>query len=412
MTVTPLTATGTSCLSRDVRPANAVLVPLAEASRKRGVASTATIVKHRLSLAANIEKDDDIQCLPGRTRLETLKVGLATRRQYLTMLWLLASWAMGTVSTTQSGDPNLSRVDACLFLKEHEDYDEVLDDMTAGYLDQAFWEGAQSFQGGRLMSALGWLLPRHQRQGTGALPRMHQARMAAIKRAPGGTRLPLPEEIVYALCMTICYIRCTRNENFNPAIALLLAYHCYLRPGELARIRWEYLVPSKTSLGSRTVVTLHPIERAAKSKTGDFDETVEVDLGFLAELLNAQRLLHRAGEPFLEGNTRKLQALLDEAQCLMGVEAVLGRQTLYVLRHSGASVDTWLRRRTQDELQRRGRWKSSVSIRRYEKGGRLVERLHRFPAATMAFAESSMTKLGKVLQGRCAPLRPPSLRGA
>ncbi len=80
MTVTPLTATGTSCLSRDVRPANAVLVPLAEASRKRGVASTATIVKHRLSLAANIEKDDDIQCLPGRTRLETLKVGLATRR--------------------------------------------------------------------------------------------------------------------------------------------------------------------------------------------------------------------------------------------------------------------------------------------------------------------------------------------
>ncbi len=96
----------------------------------------------------------------------------------------------------------------------------------------------------------------------------------------------------------------------------------------------------------------------------------------------------------------------------MGVEAVLGRQTLYVLRHSGASVDTWLRRRTQDELQRRGRWKSSVSIRRYEKGGRLVERLHRFPAATMAFAESSMTKLGKVLQGRCAPLRPPSLRGA
>ena len=165
MTVTPLTATGTSCLSRDVRPANAVLVPLAEASRKRGVASTATIVKHRLSLAANIEKDDDIQCLPGRTRLETLKVGLATRRQYLTMLWLLASWAMGTVSTTQSGDPNLSRVEACLFLKEHEDYDEVLDDMTAGYLDQAFWEGAQSFQGGRLMSALGWLLPRHQRQG-------------------------------------------------------------------------------------------------------------------------------------------------------------------------------------------------------------------------------------------------------
>ena len=97
MTVTPLTATGTSCLSRDVRPANAVLVPLAEASRKRGVASTATIVTPRLSLA--------------------------------------------------------------------------------------------------------------------------------IKRAPGGIRLPLPVVSVCARCRTICCIRCTRSENSNPAIALLLAYH-------------------------------------------------------------------------------------------------------------------------------------------------------------------------------------------
>ena len=169
---------------------------------------------------------------------------------------------------------------------------------------------------------------------------------------------------------------------------------------------------SKTSLGSRIVVSLHPLERAAQSETGDFDETVEVDLVFLAELLKAQRPLHRAGEPFLERNTRKLQALLDEAQRLLGVDAVLGRQTLSVPRHSGASVDTWLRRRTLDELQRPGPWKSSVSTRRYERGGGLVVRLHRFPAATMTFAESSRTRLARVLPGRCGPLRPPSLRDA
>ncbi len=97
VTVAPLTAAGTLCLSRDVRPANAVLVPLAEASRRRGVASTATIVKHRPSLA--------------------------------------------------------------------------------------------------------------------------------ITRAPSGTRLPLPEAIVYVLCTTICCIRCMLNVNFNPAIVLLLAFH-------------------------------------------------------------------------------------------------------------------------------------------------------------------------------------------
>ena len=178
------------------------------------------------------------------------------------------------------------------------------------------------------------------------------------------------------------------------------------------RIQLEYLVLSMTSLGSRIVVTLHPLERAAQSETGDFGETVEVDLVFLAELLKAQRPLRRAAQPFLERHMRTLQALLDEALRLLRVDAVPGRQTLSVPRYSGASVDTWLRRRTQDEQQRPGPWKSSVSSRRYVRGGGLVVRPPRFRAETMTFAESSRTRLARVLPGRCGPLRPPLRRDA
>ena len=44
-----------------------------------------------------------------------------------------------------------------------------------------------------------------------------------------------------------------------------------------------------------------------------------------------------------------LQSILDEAQLLLKLRLSRGEQTLYVLRHSGASADGWLQRRSPQE---------------------------------------------------------------
>ena len=79
--------------------------PGAGAARPSNEAARA---KTRQRQASQIEAMDAIQCLPGRTRLETMKVGLQTRRAYLLVLWQLASWALGLSTSTTAADPVLS----------------------------------------------------------------------------------------------------------------------------------------------------------------------------------------------------------------------------------------------------------------------------------------------------------------
>ena len=67
---------------------------------------------------------------------------------------------------------------------------------------------------------------------------------------------------------------------------------------------------------------------------------------------------------------------------------------LYLLRHSGASNDAFHKRRTIQEIKRRGRWLSDRSVRRYEKSGRLSEQL----------ASLSITQRGAALQALSALL--------
>ena len=358
--------------------------------------------------ASVIEKMDEIVALPGRTRLETLAVGRATRRQYLTTLWLLASWCLGLSDSVSTGSDLLSVWDALLFLKEQSSDDLVLDDMIAGFLDACHWAGVHSGVGGRVTSALGFLLPRHHRDGDGRLPRSHQARSAATRRAPGGTRYPYPEIVVYGLVMVMLYELAAAGLDCMPAVCVLLMHHCYLRPCEMVSLRWRYLVPAMVKGRMRVVATLHPLEQLKASKTGEFDETVVIDLPELVAFLVLRRQeLNAVNGPVLPLAMLKLFPLFERAQTILGVTAPLGRQTMYVLRHSGASADAWLERRSLLAIQRRGRWKSSASVRRYEKSGRVAERVSLCSDLTLAFCARCEERLGDVLAGRCKPLRPP-----
>ena len=228
-----------------------------------------------------------------------------------------------------------------------------------------------------------------------------------MKRSPGGTRLPYPEEMIYALAMVVAYHLDASGASLLPAAALILAHHCYLRPGELRNLTWRYIVPARRLGPPQAVITLHPAEMSRASKTGEYDETVVVDLVWLAELLLRERAqIHDLDAPFLALTTRDLQRHFDQAQEALGLVKPLKRQTLHVLRHSGATADTWHRRRTIDEVQKRGRWKSPASVRRYEKSGRVAERLNACSVATQSFGTKCVGMLARVLAKQCRPLRP------
>ena len=196
---------------------------MGDAKRAEELASKA---KRRHLAAEAIESMDAIQRLPGRTRLETLKVGLASRRQYLGILWAMASWAMGFSKTTSTGSSAMSIWQAVVFLQNALENEVMLDDILAEYLDAAHWEGVHSCVGGRLPSALAWLCPKCQKQGDGHLPRLAQATLAGMKRSPGGTKLPYPEEIVFGLAMTLAYVCLKNRMSMSVPISVMLARHC------------------------------------------------------------------------------------------------------------------------------------------------------------------------------------------
>ena len=362
-----------------------------------------SVANSRRRTARQFEQADAIQCLPGRTRVETLRVGPASRRQCLHVLWLLVSWSIGLSKQALLGCSSLLLWSAVVHLKNLEKDDEILDDMMAGWVDACHWEGGHSSWGGRLHSALAWLLPRFQRQGAGHLPRLSQARLSAAKRSPGQTRLPYPEPVIFALIMTVASLLQSRHMSLDPAIMLLVAHHCYLRPGELLRIRWKFPTSSLEPKLKRIAVTLHPTEASKSSKTGEYDETVIIDSPALVRILEPLILVRDPDAFLVPVKPKVLSDLFDEAIKVLKIDVLLGRETLYVLRHSGASADAWSERRTLLAIQARGRWKAVTSMRRYQKGGRVAERLNKCGAPLVQYALRCVTTLEAVLRGQSKP---------
>ena len=378
------------------------LAPAAVVAPRPGVGAAARS-SSRSAMARSVAFSEEVTCLPGRTMLETVSVGPATRKQYLMVLWMLASWGMGASTRAMTGCPEVPMMKGLKFLIQLAKQDWELDDLVAGFLDSAFWEGAHSLLAGRVRSALGWLLPKFQKHGDGHLPRLAQSKLAAERRSPGSTPLPLPEEFIYATVMIVAFLLEARGLPPDAAMGLMLAHHCYLRPGELSRVLWKMIVPGSGTHRHKAVVVLHPAEARKPSKTGEFDETVVIDLPWLATLILKRRLLRNANSRVVGIPMLLLQEIFKEAQVKLGIAAVLGLRTLYVLRHSGASSDAWEERRDLSAIQRRGRWRAASSVRRYEKGGRLAEQLARCSAQMQQFAAMSMARLPLVLDQRCVP---------
>ena len=85
--------------------------------------------------------------------------------------------------------------------------------------------------------------------------------------------------------------------------------------------------------------------------------------------------------------------------------------SLYVLRHSGPSDDHLAKRRTLDEIQRRGRWSTQTSVRRYEKSARVTSQLKLLSVPQLKFCQECNEHLREIFMGTKRP-PPLTLKGA
>ena len=349
-----------------------------------------------------------IPVIPGRTAAEVMSVMPATMHTYILLLRALVSFMVGLSQQALLPHKHITQKRTFRFLAAVAP-DEILDDAIASFIDQSYWEGEAGGLGRKMLAALSWLLPRYQKEGAGRLPRAIRASQGAARRAPGVTRLPLPEPIIYAIGMLMAFFGMAEGDGVLPSFAFMICFHLYLRPGELMRLQWKHITPPTRATPLSAAVVLHPVEEAIPSKVREFDETLVIDEPWMLEALAHCFPAHvaRGLEPVIGVRPERFLQLFHKAQAALRLHQNLGPQQLYVVRHSGASADWIGQRRQRQAIKDRGRWSSDSSLRRYQKGGRVAEQFARCSAAVQKFSMQCLKSLPLVLQGRVRPSRPP-----
>ena len=336
--------------------------------------------------------------LPGMTVLEAASIQPRTRNRYQEIFRDFLVWSNARALTSE----------------------DLVDEAIAEWLDELFLDGEDLSAGSWAYAAVTFFTGLNKASGA-LMPRCRRALRGFRKLAPPRSRLPMPYMVMAMIVMELL-----ARQRVQSALVVLLIFELYLRPGEAFHIRAVDLVPpvSDVSGASHWCVTLHAAETEQESKTGEFDESLSLDLGrqsYLGPALNrmvSQRLgaNWRAAQQRCVGTNQHLAAplftgsLSDVAKDFknvveaLGVHTALGAAHMYMLRHGGASHDYASGYRRLEDVRRRGRWRSWSSVRRYEKGSRLAQVVHKLPPALQAHGKLCTELLNDVVSGRRSPL--------
>ncbi len=170
---------------------------------------------------------------------------------------------------------------------------------------------------------------------------------------------PLTWEMTLLIACTLA-----RSGHRDAGVATLLAFDCYLRVGELCRLRLcDVVMPHDARMGSAFTGMVVCLPRA---KTG-LNQSVPVRRPAVGAVLHDYvTLLYQTGAVEWHGHLFSLTAsryreLLCAACVALGLPA---RYTPHSLRHGGASHD-YLEHGDVNEVMLRGRWRSMPSVQRY-----------------------------------------------
>jgi hypothetical protein len=359
--------------------------------RKRPAARTAldeSMVMREQTRARLAKMTPDIR-LGEASRLETVAVGAPTLKDYLKRLQVFFAFCVLHVI------PILTDADIDLALLE--------------IFDHLFLDGKPLDAGTKLLAAVGHHWPRLHRSGnSGLLPRARRALQGWNRVAPLPTRLPLPWPVVAGLAMVCAWLK-----EMAVALAIMVTADGYLRPCDLMGLRKQDVIQAHPQMGSQfrhVSVLLAPFSRGIPTKTHEYNDSVVFNSQgreWIGHLLYKASLKCQTDEPVFDFTMVHWNAVMKKAARLLVITH--WEVVPYLLRHSGPSEDYLSGTRSLLDIQRRGRWKSAHSVRRYEKSARVTSRLDLLTKPQLLFMKMAVDSIQPVLASDKVALDPSAL---
>lgn len=205
--------------------------------------------------------------------------------------------------------------------------------------------------------------------------------------------------------------------DIDAARATVLCFEGCLRPSETLGLRYGDVTVLR---GTRSVlaypevsIRLAPFdsEDSTPTKSGEFDDTVilgdsasvSAKRGWVSDMLASLAKGMWKAKPIFSISLAQWERSFAEAALNLGLAPL--KITPHCLRHGSASTDFAVGLRGLDAIKRRGRWKASASVRRYEKSGRLSRQVDLMPPEIVRSAKASAIHLAHVLMIRAPPRR-------
>ena len=263
-----------------------------------------------------------------------LAVGLETRERYTRHVQYFLQWVV-------DNDDNAEDV-------------EELDDLLLDYIHELHGTGEAKSSAINTFYGICMFAPELKRK----LVRSRQAIKGWNNSEPGRSWPPLTWELTLAIAAQLC-----RHKKRHYAIALLLAFDCFLRVGELVGLRREDVADD----ADLRIAGEHKgmILRLRKTKTGanQWVRVLNPDVQLLVRDLLRRTKPKRPLFSFTADQFRR---------SMKHVCAELGLSPLYVphsLRHGGATRYYHVLGMPMEDILARGRWASTESARRYIQSG-------------------------------------------
>ena len=205
------------------------------------------------------------------------------------------------------------------------------------------------------------------------------------KRCPGDTGKPIPFDQLFLVCNHMFITNSV--VGLEAACANFIAFDCYLRPSECLDLRKQHLTP-RPSLDLPWVVTVKPRDEGTPAKNQEFDCSTTVGGPRRAFVNDFAAALHRNtkdGDRLFPNLMLTLWEKLFRDAC-KAPHIVKPQLTPISLRHGGASLDKLNGDLDDNEVLRRGRWRSLDSVRRCGNTGVLAKLLASMPDGHLVVA--------------------------
>ena len=329
------------------------------------------------------QPEEVLAAVGAMSKLETNAVKAGTLSNYIEALQGLNTWL----------DAEGIRV------QEYES--EIFEQVLLEWADCQFNEGKPPELGTTLFAAVKALYPRYSKSGDLKLPRFSRALAGWAKLMPGESRWPVPWPLVAAAAVWLA-----RRKKSPEALALVLSFSGYLRPGEMITLRVMDLVapPEYDNHRGHWSLLIRPASRGRSTKTGTFDDSLILDSEYTSGFSPLWRALteNRVGtDPLFRFKQEGYSKLVKEAFIAVGGAALA--PVAYSCRHGGPAWDRYRKYRTVAEVKSRGRWLSERSLRRYEKHSKMAQAMSRIGRKWQRFHAECAAHLAAILIGRRAP---------